>query len=140
MSIYISMFVEGALSFFSPCIIQVLPVYFGYLASGSKKVDADGNVYYDRLKVFITTCFFVLGISFAILLLGISVSVFNDFFSDYRLILSYVGSFVLIIFGLYQLNIINIPLLLKERKLNIKLDLNKMNFLTAYLFGFLFSF
>ena len=140
MSIYISMFVEGALSFFSPCIIPVLPVYFGYLASGSKKVDADGNVYYDRLKVFITTCFFVLGISFAILLLGISVSVFNDFFSDYRLILSYVGSFVLIIFGLYQLNIINIPFLLKERKLNIKLDLNKMNFLTAYLFGFLFSF
>ena len=64
MSIYISMFVEGALSFFSPCIIPVLPVYFGYLASGSKKVDADGNVYYDRLKVFITTCFFVLGISF----------------------------------------------------------------------------
>lgn len=140
MSVYISMFLEGLLSFFSPCIIPVLPLYFGYLASGSKRVDAKGNVKYDRLKVFITTCFFVLGISFAILLLGISASVFNNFFDDYRLIFSFVGSFILIIFGLYQLNIINIPLLMKERKLNIKINLNKMNYLNAYLFGFLFSF
>ena len=86
-SVVISMFVEGLVSFFSPCIIPVLPLYLGYLASGAKSKDENGNVVYNRLKVFVTTCFFVLGISFAILLLGLSVSVFNNVFSDYSLII-----------------------------------------------------
>ena len=68
-SIAISMFMEWLLSFFSPCIIPVLPLYLGYMASGAKNIDENGNVVYKRLKVFLTTCFFVLGISFAILLL-----------------------------------------------------------------------
>ena len=105
-SIAISMFMEGLLSFFSPCIIPVLPLYLGYMASGAKNIDENGNVVYKRLKVFLTTCFFVLGISFAILLLGISVSVFNNIFADYSLILSFIGSFLLIVFGLYTLGVI----------------------------------
>lgn len=140
MSIVVSMFTEGLLSFFSPCILPVLPLYFGYLASGAKSVDKDGNVSYSRLKVFITTCCFVAGISFAILLLGISASVFNDFFSQYSLIISFIGAFLLIFFGLNTLGIIQVPFLMQEKKLNAKIDLNNMNYLNALIFGFLFSF
>ena len=133
-SIAISMFMEGLLSFFSPCIIPVLPLYLGYMASGAKNIDENGNVVYKRLKVFLTTCFFVLGISFAILLLGISVSVFNNIFVDYSLILSYIGSFLLIIFGLYTLGIISIPLLDRERRIGVTFDLKRLNYFTAYFF------
>ena len=139
-SLAFSMVVEGLLSFFSPCILPVLPLYFGYLASGAKKVDEEGNVTYSRFKVFLTTCFFVAGISFAILLLGISASVFNGFFSKYSLIISFIGSFILIFFGLNTLGIIQVPALMKEKKLNAKIDLNNMNYLNALIFGFLFSF
>ncbi len=139
-SLAFSMVVEGLLSFFSPCILPVLPLYFGYLASGAKKIDEDGNITYSRLKVFLTTCFFVAGISFAILLLGISASVFNGFFSKYSLIISFIGAFILVFFGLNTLGIIQVPALMKEKKLNAKIDLNNMNFLNALIFGFLFSF
>ena len=139
-TLVLSMFVEGLVSFFSPCIIPVLPLYLGYLSSGYKSVDEDGNVTYNRVRVFITTCFFVLGISFAILLLGISVSVFKNLFSRYSLILSFIGSFLLIVFGLYSLGFISIPLLDRERRIGVTFDLKKLNYLTACLFGFLFSF
>lgn len=139
-TLVLSMFVEGLVSFFSPCIIPVLPLYLGYLSSGYKSVDEDGNVTYNRVKVFFTTCFFVLGISFAILLLGISVSVFKNIFSRYSLILSFIGSFLLIVFGLYTLGFISIPLLDRERRIGVTFDLKKLNYLTACLFGFLFSF
>ena len=139
-TLVLSMFVEGLVSFFSPCIIPVLPLYLGYLSSGYKSVDEDGNVTYNRVRVFITTCFFVLGISFAILLLGISVSVFKNLFSRYSLILSFIGSFLLIVFGLYTLGFISIPLLDRERRIGVTFDLKKLNYLTACLFGFLFSF
>ncbi|MCI5773922.1 MAG: redoxin domain-containing protein [Erysipelotrichaceae bacterium] len=140
MSIVISMVIEGLLSFFSPCILPVLPLYFGYLASGAKSVDEQGNVTYSRLKVFITTCFFVTGVSFAILLLGISASVFNGFFSRYSLIISFIGAFLLIFFGLNTLGVIQVPALMSEKKLGAKVNLNEMNYLNALLFGFLFSF
>ena len=139
-SIAISMFVEGLLSFFSPCIIPVLPLYLGYMASGAKSIDENGNAVYKRLKVFMTTCFFVLGISFAILLLGISVSVFNNIFADYSLILSFIGSFLLIVFGLYTLGVINIPLFDRERRIGVNFSLNRLSYVQALVFGFLFSF
>lgn len=134
------MFIEGLMSFFSPCIIPVLPLYLGYLSSGSKTIDEDGNVSYNRLRVFLTTFFFVVGISFAILLLGISVSVFNNLFSRYSVILSFAGSFFLFFFGLYSLNVISVPFLDRERRIGVTFDLKKLNYFTACLFGFLFSF
>lgn len=140
LALVFSMFAEGLISFFTPCILPVLPLYLGYLSSGSKTIDENGNIIYKRLKVFLTTCFFVLGISFAILLLGISVSVFNNIFVDYSLVLSYIGSFLLIIFGLYTLGIISIPLLDRERRIGVTFDLKRLNYFTAYFFGFLFSF
>ena len=62
-------FLEGLLSFFSPCVLPLIPLYISYLAGDNKTQDEEGNVRYRTGKVFITTLFFVLGISltFAIL-------------------------------------------------------------------------
>ena len=76
----------------------------------------------------------------AILLLGVSVSVFNNVFSDYSLIISFVGSFLLIIFGLYTLGVIRVPLFERERRIGVNLSLNRLSYIQALAFGFLFSF
>lgn len=66
----ITVFIQGLLSFFSPCVLPLVPLYIGYLAGGTRTVDEEGRVRYSRKKVMINTLFFVIGVSFAFFLLG----------------------------------------------------------------------
>lgn len=136
----ITLFVEGMLSFFSPCVIPLIPLYIGYLTSDAKSTDENGNIVYKRSKVLLTTLFFVLGISMVFFIAGLSISAFKEFFLEYQLIFSMIGGMILIVFGLIHLKVLNFPLLNGEYRLQIKMDLSKMNYLKAFLLGFFFSF
>ena len=50
-----AVFLQGILSFFSPCVLPLVPLYIGYLAGGAKSVDADGTVRYKRGRVMRNT-------------------------------------------------------------------------------------
>ena len=58
----VTVLLEGIISFFSPCVIPLLPLYMGYLAVNAKEKTKDGKIIYKRKKVFLYTLFFVLGI------------------------------------------------------------------------------
>ena len=60
-----TVFLQGILSFFSPCVLPLLPVYIGYLSGGTLTSDPDGTRRYDRKKLAVNTIFYVLGLSFA---------------------------------------------------------------------------
>ncbi|MFQ9800115.1 MAG: cytochrome c biogenesis CcdA family protein [Clostridia bacterium] len=62
---FITVFLQGILSFFSPCVLPLVPLYIGYLSGGAKTVDANGEVQYRKRTVMLNTLFFVIGISFA---------------------------------------------------------------------------
>ena len=66
---FITVFLQGILSFFSPCVLPLVPLYIGYLSGGAKTVDANGEVQYRKRTVMLNTLFFVIGISFAFFLL-----------------------------------------------------------------------
>ena len=80
----ITVFIQGILSFFSPCVLPLVPLYVSYLAGGTKTVDENGIVHYPRKKVLINTLFFVLGISFTFFLLGFGFSAMGRFFTNNR--------------------------------------------------------
>ena len=44
----VTVFLQGLLSFFSPCVLPLVPLYIGYLAGGAKTVDEDGAIHYRR--------------------------------------------------------------------------------------------
>lgn len=50
-------FIEGFLSFFSPCVLPLIPVYISYLAGNGRKVNSDGTVIYERKKVLFNSLF-----------------------------------------------------------------------------------
>lgn len=133
-------FLAGALSFFSPCVIPLIPIYMSYLAGNARQVLPDGIERYQRGKVFLHTLFFVLGISFAFFLLGFSFSALGRFFHQYQTVISTVGGCIIIALGLYQLGVFHIGALEQERRVRVKLDLKKMNPLLALVMGFTFSF
>ncbi len=137
---FILVFLEGILSFFSPCVIPLLPVYMSYLAGNADQSEADGTIIYKRKKVFINTVFFVLGISFAFFALGMSFTALGNFFSTNKLLLSRISGILIVILGLFQLDIFTLSFLQKERRLRFNLTKKKVNPLIAFVLGFTFSF
>lgn len=136
----LGIFLEGLISFFSPCVIPLIPLYMGYLATNAKEVDKDGNVTYKKKVVLIYTLFFILGISMSFFILGLSFTGLGLFFKDNRKIFLEIGGIIIVILGLFQLGILKINFLNKEKKLKINFNPNKMSKKTAFLMGFLFSF
>lgn len=136
-----TVFLQGLLSFFSPCVLPLVPLYIGYLAGGAKSVAPDGSIRYPRGKMVLHTLFFVLGISFTFFLLGFGFTALGRFFTDNRIWFARVSGMVMIGFGLYQLGIFGRSKTVEqERRLPLRLNRLAMNPLTAFLLGFTFSF
>ena len=137
----VTVFLQGALSFFSPCVLPLVPLYVSYLAGGAAVVDADGVRRYPRGKIFLNTLFFVVGISFAFFLLGLSLTALGSFFSDYQVWFARASGVIILLFGLYQLGLGKRSLVLeREHRLPFRLDKLAMNPATALVLGFTFSF
>ena len=132
-------FLEGFISFFSPCVLPLIPVYISYLAGNGKRVNSDGTVTYERKKVLFNTLFFVLGISSVFFILGLSFSALGIFFNKNRDIFSKIGGAIIVILGLVQLDIIKLNFLKMEKRINMDIG-GKMNPILAYIMGFTFSF
>ncbi len=136
----VTVFLEGIISFFSPCVIPLLPLYMGYLAGNAKEKDETGKIIYKRKKVFLYTLFFVLGISMSFFILGLSFTAVGSFFKENKTTIALIGSLIILFLGLFQLKIIKFPFLQEEKKLHIKINPRKMNPIVAFGMGFLFSF
>lgn len=137
---YILVFLEGILSFLSPCVIPLIPIYMSYLAGSARQTDSEGRITYKRLSVFLHTVFFVLGISFAFFLLGMAFTALGSFFNKNQLLFTRIGGILIIVLGLYQMGLLDFKFLQKERKLHLNLAGRNMNPLIAFVMGFTFSF
>ena len=133
-----TVFIQGLLSFFSPCVFPLIPIYMGYLAGGlniKEKLDKS------QFKIFLNTFGFVIGISCAFFLLGLGFTAFGQILSEYSRLITIIGGLIIIFFGLYSLGVFGFSKTLsKELRLKWKIDKLKLNPLTALVFGFTFSF
>ncbi|OON87195.1 cytochrome C biogenesis protein [Oribacterium sp. C9] len=137
----VTVFLEGVISFFSPCVLPLIPVYIAYLSGGTLKKEDDGRFTYDRKKVMINTFFFTVGISFAFLILGFGMNAIGRMFSGHSLLFARIGGVIIILLGLYQLGFFGTNMFMsRELKLPFNTDSLTMSPFTAFLFGFLLSF
>lgn len=137
----ISVFLQGILSFFSPCVLPLIPLYMGYLSGGTMKQDENGNITFKRSKVIGNTFFFILGISFAFILLGFGAAALGNLLSQYQTLIVKLGGFIILLLGLYQLGVFGSSSVLgNTHKLPIRLEGLAMSPITALLMGFTFSF
>lgn len=137
----ITVFLEGILSFFSPCVLPLVPLYVGYLSGGTLKTNEDGSIEYDRKKVIINTLFFVVGIGMAFFLLGLGISAAGRFFKGNRLLFARIGGIIVVLFGLYQLGFMGESRILnKQIRLPVQFEKMTMSPITALIMGFVISF
>ena len=133
-------FLEGVLSFFSPCVLPLLPVYFSFLSGGNAERNENGEIIYKKSKVVINTLFFVLGISLTFFILSLGVKGVGKIFSTNSHLFNIIGGALIIVFGLWQLVFYGTKYgAKKEKRININTNRAKGPLL-SFLLGFSFSF
>jgi cytochrome c-type biogenesis protein len=135
----------GAGSFFSPCILPILPAFISYLSgttineiqnTGGESLSLRKST---RLNIFLNTVYFVLGFSLVFAVLGVVLnSVLVNLGIGFQGILSSVGGVVIIAFGLYLI------LSTKLRQLNFEKRMTtlpkfKTSYITSFVFGAAFA-
>lgn len=110
-------FFAGALSFLSPCVLPLVPVYLTYL-SGSSVHNGETA---QRAQVFSHALLFVGGFTLVfILLFGLPATLLGSAFIQYADPISRVGGVLVILFGLHTLGVFNIPLLNMTKKMDMQ--------------------
>lgn len=144
----ITVFVQGLLSFFSPCVLPLVPLYLGYLSGGLNfglnTVDHESggaSAAHAKIRLFVRVLFFTLGISSAFFVLGLGASAAGSFLGEHRMLFARIGGVLIILFGLYQLGVFGISSVFGgEHRIPLRFEKMTMSPLTALIMGFTFSF
>ena len=131
----LTVFFQGLLSFFSPCVLPLVPLYLSYLAGGAPEAAMDPAA---RRRTLLNTFFFVVGISFAVFLLGMGFTALGQFFGRYRTAFTVAGGIIVLLMGVWQLFFGGVSN--KELRLPFRLDRWAMGPVPALVMGFTFSF
>ncbi|KHS56715.1 cytochrome C biogenesis protein CcsB [Terrisporobacter othiniensis] len=133
---FIVVFIEGLVSFLSPCVLPILPIYLSMLSNSSIENLNQGR--FTKSSLFRNTLFFTLGISTTFFILGTSVNALSSFFNDYKYMVMIIGGIITIIMGLFYMDSIKSNFLNREKRFEMKSK--EMNIWTSFLLGFTFSF
>ncbi|REK93469.1 cytochrome c biogenesis protein CcdA [Streptococcus sp. NM] len=136
---FISVFLAGILSFFSPCILPLLPVYAGVLLDDKDGAQDYSGKYSISLVSLLRTLAFIAGISFIFILLGYGAGFLGNLL--YASWFQYVTGAVIILLGLHQMEVLHLQGLYKERRLQLQRQGQKgKGYSQAFLLGLTFSF
>lgn len=135
------LFLEGILSFLSPCVIPILPIYIGMLA-GKKELNNDGELVFNKKNTIVNTLFFVLGICVTFFILAFATSFISIFLNENIKTLQIISAILIIFMGLLQLGLFNVSFLKKEFSLKnrVKKRGRSTTPVLAFFMGFTFSF
>lgn len=134
----ILVFIEGLLSFLSPCIVPLLPVYISILSNSTTVGLKEERRNFIRTPLFKNTILFIMGISSTFFILGASINALSDIFISNKEDIIRIGGVLVILMGLFYMGYLNIPMLQSEKRFSIKTE--NMKPITAYILGLTFSF
>jgi len=126
---YLISFLEGIITFISPCLLPMLPIYISYFAGQG----SEGK----KKSAIINSLGFVLGFTLVFITLGAFAGTVGGFLKEYRTAVNIVSGIIVILFGLNFIELIRIPFLNMNRQLKIKTV--NIGFGSSVLFGVVFS-
>lgn len=121
---YLVTFLEGIISFISPCMLPMLPIYVSYFAGSAE----------EKRNPLPRAISFVLGFTVVFSLLGLFAGTLGSFVSEYRSWVNIVCGIIIIFFGFSFLGVINLPSI-HGKHTHIKIN----GVFSAFLFGIVFS-
>lgn len=127
---YVLSFLEGIITFISPCLLPMLPVYVLYFTGGKAE---EGK----SRKTLVNALGFVLGFTLVFVALGAFMAGLGSLLQRYQTVVNLITGVVVIIFGLNFMGILNIGLLNGTHK--IQKEVKELGFFSALVFGIIFS-
>lgn len=124
---YVISFLEGVITFISPCLLPMLPIYISYFAGGGERTTR---------KTLSGAIGFVAGFTVVFVLMGALAGTLGSFLKEYQTAVNLVSGLVVIFFGLNFLGVFRLNLFRGSRK-TVRTD--NMGFFSALLFGVIFS-
>ena len=124
---YVISFLEGIVTFISPCLLPMLPIYISYFAGGSERSTG---------KTLTCASGFVLGFTAVFVAMGALAGTVGSFLIRYQTIVNLVLGGIVIAFGLNYLGVLNLNIF-RGMKGGVKTA--DMNFWSAFVFGVVFS-
>ncbi len=124
---YILAMLEGVITFVSPCLLPMLPIYISYFAGGQD----------NKKRTMLNALGFVLGFSLVFVMLGAFAGTFGHFLRKYTLQINLVAGAIVVLFGLNFLGILRIPFINKASGFGHKPK--NPGFSSSVLFGIIFS-
>ena len=123
--VYLITFLEGLISFISPCMLPMLPIYLTYFAG-------DAN---NKNNTTVNSIAFVIGFTVVFCILGVFAGTIGGLLKEYQNIVNIVCGIIVIVFGLNYLEFINIPFFKGKGRNNNQVT----GMFSAFLFGIIFS-
>ena len=122
---YLISFFEGILTFISPCLLPMLPVYISYFAGGQQ----------DGKKTLRNALGFILGFTLLFTAMGALAGTLGSFLSKYQTAVNIISGLIVIFFGLNFMGVIKQNLF----RGSARLQTGELGFFSAFLFGVVFS-
>lgn len=117
-------FLEGIISFISPCMLPMLPLYVSYFAGGADK----------KQKIFFRALAFVIGFSVVFCILGVFSGSVGKLLHEYSTAVNIISGIIVIMFGLSFLEVIKIPFFK-----GMKGGREVRGIISAFVFGIVYS-
>lgn len=128
-------FLAGLLSFLSPCVLPLVPIYLSYLSGSSISGDPASN----RWQVFGHALFFVVGFTLVfIILFGLPTTILASTLQQYKDWITRIGGAILVLFGLHTMGVLTIPALNVTRRVDMGTG-GKQGYARSALFGVTFA-
>lgn len=124
---YLISFLEGIITFISPCLLPMLPIYVSYFAGGGERTTG---------KALTNALGFVLGFTLLFTAMGALAGTLGSFLTRYQTWVNLIGGLVVILFGLNYMGVLRLNLF---KGLNRSVKKDEMGFLSAFVFGIVFS-
>ena len=124
---YLISFLEGVITFISPCLLPMLPVYVSYFAGGGPR---------STRRTLTNALGFVLGFTVVFVAMGALAGTVGGFLKSHQTAVNIVSGLIVIFFGLHFLGLVKVNLF---RGSSRSVDTRDLGFFSAMLFGVIFS-
>ncbi|MGD0230588.1 MAG: cytochrome c biogenesis protein CcdA, partial [Syntrophorhabdales bacterium] len=130
-------FFGGVGSFFSPCVLPVVPSFLIYMSGVTINTTSDLSAGRYRKRVIFHAISFIVGFSLVFVALGLSSSFLGDLFSSSQRWIMAVGGLFLVVMGLNMMGLLKIPFLNREKI--VHLERKQVGLLSSFFIGVTFS-